>query len=74
MANWKHITMFDRPYPAEKQAEGIAVHQAVAEGHCVKCGFFGRCSTDSRFMPPVFAWCMRRKAEILSDWKKGGER
>ena len=31
----KHITMFDRPYPAEKQAEGLAIHQAIVEGHCV---------------------------------------
>ena len=35
MANWKHITMFDRPYPAEKQAEGIAISQAIVGGHCI---------------------------------------
>ena len=70
MSKWTHITMFDRPYSAEKQAEGIAVHQAVAEGHCVKCGFYGRCSTDSQFRPPVFSWCMRRKSAILAGWER----
>ena len=72
MAKWKHITMFDRPYPAEKQAEGIAISQAIVGGHCIKCGFYKKCTTDNRFKFPVFAWCMRRKAEILADWKKGG--
>lgn len=27
---------------------------------------------DKHFEFPVFAWCMRRKAEILADWEKGG--
>ena len=73
MPKWKHITMFDRPYPAEKQAEGVAVHEAVVEGHCAACGFYKICSTVNTVQPPVFAWCMRRKAEIMADWKKGGE-
>ena len=73
MEKGTHITMFDRPYPVEKQAEGIAVSQAIVEGHCAKCGFYKKCSTDTHFKPPVFAWCMRRKADILADWKKGGD-
>ena len=73
MTKWKHITMFDRPYPAEKQAEGIAISQAIVGGHCIECGFYKKCTTDNRFKFPVFAWCMRKKAEILADWKKGGE-
>ena len=36
---WKHITMFDRPCQAEKQAEGIAISQAIVGGHCIECGF-----------------------------------
>ena len=40
MPKWKHITMFDRPHPAEKQAEGIAISQAIAGGHCIQCGFY----------------------------------
>lgn len=68
MAEWNHITMFDREYPADKQAEGIAIQEAVAEGHCDKCGFLLKCSTDDSFRPPVFAWCFRRKNEILKSW------
>lgn len=54
----------------------------MAEYH-VGCGAFAiyagtlnsknKCSTDTHFEFPVFAWCMRRKADILADWKKGGD-
>ena len=58
-------------YPADKQAEGMAIHQAIVEGHCDKCGFLPQCSTQGKvFQFPVFAWCMRRKAEILADMRK----
>ena len=69
MSEWKHVTVFTREYPADKQAEGIAVQEAVAEGHCERCGFLSRCSTDDRFRPPVFAWCFLRKQEILKGWE-----
>lgn len=62
---WTHVTMFDQEYPVDKQAEGIAIQEAVVEGHCDKCGFLSQCSTDDSFRPPVFAWCFRRKKEIL---------
>ena len=65
MSDWKHITLFDRPYPPDKQAEGIAIHLAVVEGHCEKCGFLPQCSTQSDFQFPPFSWCMIKKAEIL---------
>lgn len=65
MSDWKHITVFDRPSPADKQAEGLAIHQAIVEGHCDTCGFLPQCSTQDDFKFPVFAWCMQRKAEIL---------
>lgn len=71
MNEWKHITVFDRPYPIEQQAEGMAVGQAVAEGHCDNCSFLKRCPTDDSFKPPVFAWCARRKSEILDGWEGG---
>ena len=72
MSDWKHITLFDRPYPTDKQAEAIAIHLAVVEGHCDKCGFLPQCSTQGEaFQFPVFVWCMRRKAEILADMQKG---
>lgn len=65
MSDWKHITLFDRPCPADKQAEAIAIHLAVVEGHCEKCGFLPQCSTQSDFQFPPFSWCMIKKAEIL---------
>lgn len=68
-SEWNHITVFDREYSAEKQAEGIAVQAAVAEGHCEKCGFLNRCSTDDSFHPPVFAWCFQEKKKILHEWE-----
>ena len=40
MEGYIHITMFDEQYTPEKQAEGIAISQAVVDGHCYKCGFF----------------------------------
>lgn len=63
----KHITMFDQEYPADVQAEGIAISEAVAYGHCNNCGFFEACSTKDTFKPPVFAWCFKRKIEILKE-------
>ena len=30
---WKHITIFDRQYSPEKQAEGLAISQAIVYGH-----------------------------------------
>lgn len=58
--SWKsytHVTMFDRPYPPEKQAEGLAISQAIVGGHCETCGFLPQCSTQrilsSRCLPGV---------------------
>lgn len=72
MSDWKHITMFDREYSKKQQAEGIAVNEAVVYGHCNRCDFLSRCSTDDNFRPPIFAWCFRRKHEILAEWEKQG--
>lgn len=68
-----HITTFDRQYPMEKQAEGLAVSEAVAGGYCSSCGFLKICESDVSFQFPVFAWCSRRKAEILKEWKERGD-
>lgn len=65
-SKWKHITVFDRVYPPEKLAEGLAVNEAVVFGECDKCGFLEQCSSDDTFVPPVFAWCSKRKHELLS--------
>lgn len=69
---YRHITVFDRTYSFEKIAEGHAIHEAVAEGHCDQCGFLNRCRTDEAFRPPVFAWCSRRKADILKAQQSDG--
>lgn len=50
--SWKsytHVTMFDRPYPPEKQAEGLAISQAIVGGHCETCGFLPQCSHPKGF-------------------------
>lgn len=64
----KHITMFDRSYPKEKQAEGLAISQAIVNGKCDQCRFFKRCASDRNFQFPPEAWCSKRKNEILKGW------
>ena len=69
--NIKHITMFDRQYTPEKQAEGLAISQAIVYVHCDMCGFLSQCSTQGEaFQFPVLALFMRRKAEILAGMQK----
>ena len=69
MSDYKHIVIFDRPLPLEKQAEDVAVNEAVVDGHCVRCGFYGQCLTQINFRPPLSSYCMRRKAEIIKEWR-----
>ena len=67
--SWKsytHVTMFDRPYPPEKQAEGLAISQAIVGGHVRPADFCRSAPPKRSFRFPVFAWCMRRKAEIMA--------
>lgn len=71
-SKFRHITVFDRPYSYDKIAEGHAIHEAVAEGHCNRCGFLKQCESDTSFRPPAFAWCSRRKAEILKAQESSG--
>ena len=68
MDKFTHITIFDRTYPPEKQAEGLAVSRAIVTGQCLQCGFLQKCSTDETFEFPVFAWCAQEKARILAEW------
>ena len=65
MSGDKIITIFDAPYPAEKQAEGIAVNWAVLSGACNTCPYLSRCESDESFFPHSNAACMVRKDEIL---------
>ena len=69
----KHITIFDRHYPPEKMAEGIAVSEAVALGKCDECIALAQCKTDELFVFPASAWCMQRKSEILAYREGGGD-
>lgn len=43
---YNHITIFDQPYPEDKQAEGIAVSEVVATGRCNACGYLKQCERD----------------------------
>lgn len=63
---WTHITMFDKPYPAEKQAEGLAVCWAVASGACDKCRHLPMCESCRTFVPPADSACMVKKRELLA--------
>lgn len=69
----QNVVIFDRDYPKEKQAEGIAVNHAVVYGHCDKCGFLKTCETKDDFKPPIFAWCQQEKKRILDSWNQKGD-
>lgn len=62
-----HITIFDHPYPREKQAEGLAISRAIVSGACNQCPVLGECSTNKQFVFPASAWCMKEKARILRE-------
>ncbi len=70
MNDYTYITIFDREYPMDKQAEGIAISQAICSGACNRCRFLEQCSNDDRFEFPREAWCSKKKAEILANWKE----
>lgn len=59
------ITMFDRPYPPEKMAEGRAISWAIASGACRSCFHLARCESDRGFVFPEDAACMKKKTEYL---------
>ena len=61
----KLVTIFAEELPREKQAEGIAVSEAVASGECARCMHLPVCEKVETFKPPGGAFCMVRKAEIL---------
>ena len=73
--NWNAVffeSYGERWLAYRRPPEVLAISQAIVYGHCDKCGFLPQCSTQGEaFQFPVFAWCMRRKAEILADMQKG---
>ena len=64
-----YITIFDRPYPKDKQMEGIAISQAVVSGDCFKCPYYKQCSSDETFRPTPDTACMKRKKKLLEAQK-----
>ena len=65
MAN---VVIFDKPYSADKQAEGLAISEAVVNGWCNKCRLRYRCECDPDFVFQPDCPCMVRKKEILAGW------
>ena len=62
------ITIFDAEYPAEKQAEGLGVSEAVVSGKCDTCKYYPTCTTNEAFAFPVDAACMKIRDRILKEW------
>ena len=60
----KHITIFDREYSQEKQAEGLAISEAVATGKCNECGYLNQCESNRGFR------FQKRKHQILKSWEE----
>lgn len=67
------VTVFDRAYSPETQAEGQAVSWAVATGACNECGYLATCSRSDGVVwrPPATAACMIRKQELLHTLPRG---
>lgn len=61
----KSVTVFDKPYSAEKQAEGLAVSWAVQTGACLMCEHLQNCESNRNFVFPEDSPCVKRKGEIL---------
>lgn len=64
-----NTVIFTDQLPAEKQAEGLAVHQAIMSGACNKCDCLARCCSDSTFEFPKDAFCTAEKERILKKWR-----
>lgn len=67
MAEFTHITIFDKPYSPEKLAEGLAISTAIMSGACDRCGYLRECESSGVSIFPTDAWCMKKKAEYLKE-------
>lgn len=63
-----YITISDKPYPHEKQLEGLAVLWAIVSGSCNHCKYLPECMMRGKIRFPADAACMVKKAELV----KGG--
>lgn len=53
----------------EHDAEVIGVYEAFITGKCDDCKYLKDCSTYTDFEFPSDAWCMKRKKQILDEWR-----
>lgn len=72
MAGYNSMVLFVDKYPADMQAEGIAINNAVLSGACNSCRYLPRCCSDDSFKLPSDAACMKIKTEILRGWETHG--
>lgn len=72
MTEHNSTVLFVDEYPADMQAEGIAINHAVLSGACNSCRYLLRCCSDDNFKLPADAACMKIKAEILRGWESHG--
>lgn len=56
---------FDKPYSADKIAEGRAIQWAIVSGACNKCDYYRKCEKDVFFKFPQNAPCMIKKTVFL---------
>lgn len=69
MMEKNNVVILDKPYSSDKVAEAIALAGALMDGDCTACAYLPQCERDRNFKYPEDAVCMRRKQEILADWK-----
>lgn len=70
-----NITIFDKAYDRDKNAEGLAIANSVLNGECDICPSVAVCSSNGNFKFPTDAACTVHKREILQSWEKmyGGQ-
>lgn len=56
----------------EHYSEAIGIYEAFMTGKCDNCEYEKDCTKPGNddFDFPPDAWCMKRKKEILDDWRK----
>lgn len=69
MAGETNILIFDKPYPKDKQAEGMAINWCILNKKCDACPDLMRCQFDPDFELPKYSACMIRKRKILREWE-----
>lgn len=62
--------VFDKECEEDKTAEGYAVYDAMITGKCNQCRFLDLCKSGKITVFSPDCWCMKRKKEILDDWRK----